>query len=88
MAVGDLVKRDEDPTGAVFAGIIASEPTDLGDLIEVIIPAFDTEKTWGPAPWMPRGDSMPAEGDRCVVAMAETDDEGTPDIWVIAWWEG
>lgn len=88
MAVGDLFNASPDQSGAVFAGIISTAPADTGDLLEVIIPAFDSSKTWGPAPWMPRGESLPQEGDRCVVAMAETADEGTPDVWVIAWWEG
>lgn len=75
----------------MFAGTIAQDASSLSDPVEVTLEAFDPDQSWGPAPWMPRVDAagepdLPNQGDRCIVALAETDDPGTPEVWIIAWW--
>lgn len=56
------------------------------DLAEVIVPAFDPEQVYAEAPWPARGTDLPAEGDRCVLVMADTDIPGTPEPWIVSWW--
>lgn len=70
----------------LFEGEVAVTVTDPTAGVEVTIPAFNADLTWDPAPWMPRGEDLPAKGDRCLVAFAETDDPGEPEVWVVAWW--
>lgn len=86
----ELLRR-EAPAFRIYEGEIATDANDVSDLVEVTIEAFDRNLLWGPAPWMPRVDDLgntmyPAEGDRCVVALAETVDPGTPEVWIIGWW--
>lgn len=75
----------------LYEGIIAEDIPDVNTPVTVIIPAFHLEREWGPAPWMPRVDDTgtvvyPATGDRCVVALAESVEPGTPEVWIVAWW--
>lgn len=83
--------RHEKPVIRLYEGQIATEPETVNDKVEVVIRAFDQNLLWGPAPWQPRVDDggdtiLPVEGDRCVVALAETEDPGTPEIWVLEFW--
>jgi hypothetical protein len=78
--------NDESSQNAVFDGIIMRDVEGVSDLAPVVVPAFDPSLEFCRAPWMPRGDTLPAEGDRCVVVLAETDEPGTPEPWIVAWW--
>lgn len=94
MSVADLHNKTTSAGMAdvtTFAAEFAEDASSLTDRVSVIIPAFHVEKAWGPCRWMPRVDAsgdpvLPSEGDSCVVVLAETEDPGTPDIWVVAWW--
>lgn len=75
----------------LYEGTINEDASSLTDEVTVIVHAFDRETKWGPAPWMPRVSSgvalvMPQQGDRCIVALAETEDPGEPEVWIIGWW--
>lgn len=83
-AILQLSKQGDD--ARVFEGVVDDDASSLSDEVRVIIPAHDYDQPFGPAPWMPRGDLLPAKGDRCVVALAETDDPGEPEVWILAWW--
>lgn len=94
MSIADLHNRTkttatEGPT--TYAAEFTEGAASVNDQLSVTIPAFHTEKTWGPCRWMPRVDNagvtvLPIEGDRCVVVLAESGDSGMPEIWVVAWW--
>lgn len=86
-AVANLFNR-ESSSNTVFDGIIMKNVLSISDLASVIVPAFDPNLEFCRAPWMPRGDlvTLPAKGNRCVVALAETDHPGTPEPWIVAWW--
>lgn len=70
----------------LFEGIIARDATSVSEPVEVVVPAYDPNRVFASAPWMPRGVDLPTEGDRCIVALGESDIPGTPEPWVIAWW--
>lgn len=66
----------------LWEGVIASNPGDVGDLIEFTIPAVDADLKFGPCRWMSRdATSLPVKGDTCLVAF---DNNAAP--WVVAWW--
>lgn len=95
MTIADL--HNKDVTSAtvehsIFAAEFTESATSVLDRLNVTIPAFHIEKSWGPCRWMPRVDDagvtvLPAKGDHCVVVLAETGNVGMPEIWVTAWWE-
>ncbi len=88
----DLYEPADNAGGVVmYAGKFDEDATSVDDLLEVIADGFDKNSTWGPAPWMPRVDDagspvLPQRGDRCVIALAETETQGTAEIWIIGWW--
>ena len=87
----ELLDKRGSKGSLLYEGIIDQDAPDVGTMVRVRVLAFDQELTWGPAPWMPRVDAggdtvLPQEGDRCIVGMADTDDPGTPEIWILAWW--
>jgi hypothetical protein len=91
MGVADLLRDRKSSGSLLYEGIIDEDADTVSDMVRVRVLAFDKQLTWGPAPWMPRvdeaGDAMlPSRGDRCVVGLADTDDPGTPEIWILAWW--
>lgn len=68
-----------------FPGRFADSASDPGDELRVIVPAFNRQIAFGPAPWAPRVDASgdpvyPTRGDRCLVAI---DSAGDP--WVLMW---
>ena len=82
--------RDGRHDGRLYEGVIAQDASSVNDLVPVTIPAFDDELEFGPAPFMPRIDDdnlvdLPAEGDICVVALAETDTPGEPSVWILSY---
>ena len=84
---GDLIEQNGGSRPELYEAIINDDAPDEGTMIEVIIPAFDAEKTWGPMPWMPREPGvMPVEGDRCLVGLGTTPNPGEPKLWIVAWW--
>ena len=87
MSIADLMRTASSPVG-LFEAIIAEDAASATDEVEVLIPAFDSDLAWGPAPWMPRSvaPNFPSQGDRCVVGLAETEQAGTPEVWILAWW--
>lgn len=93
----DLVRKhstgSEPEPGGLYAGHFAESATSVVEALEVIVDSFDPDITWGPAYWVPRVDDsgatvMPQEGDKCVVGLAESEIEGTPEVWIIGWWPG
>lgn len=79
--------------GSLLSGHFAEDAANVNQQLHVILPAYSGEQLWGPAPWMTRVDNsgnpvLPNKGDQCVVVLADGDDEGTPDIWIVAWWPG
>lgn len=78
------------PTGTrlLFDGTIARDVESMADLAEIVVPAFDPDHIFTSAPWMPRGAALPQAGDACVVVLAETDVAGTPEPWIVGWWNG
>jgi hypothetical protein len=84
---GDLIEQNGGSRPELYEGIINEDAPDTGTMIEVIVPAFDKELTWGPCPWMPREDGvLPVEGDRCLLGLGTTGNAGEPTIWIVAWW--
>jgi hypothetical protein len=76
---------------STYAAEFNEDASSVEDRLDVIVPVFHTEKTWGPCRWMPRVDDagdtvLPMKGDSCVVAFAESEDPGMPEVWVVAWW--
>jgi hypothetical protein len=65
----------------ISRGIFASAPPNVDTQVYVVLPEFDTTQKWGPCPWMPRGATLPAVGDKCLVIFDNTD-----AAWVVAWW--
>lgn len=63
-------------------GTIASAP-DGDDRVMVLVAEFDDEQPIGPCPYMPRPSAPPAEGDPCLVALADT--STTALSWVLAY---
>lgn len=65
----------------LWQGVIAETAALATDELRVLIPGADNQQhSHGPAPFMPRGELLPTEGDRCLVAF---DDDG--DLWILAW---
>lgn len=90
MGVRDLHNRESSP-GALYEAIIVGNPASVLDQIEVVVPAFSPTLKWGPMPWPTRVNDagvtvLPVNGDRAIVALAETDEPGTPESWCIGWW--
>jgi hypothetical protein len=70
-----------------FEGRVEEDAVDEDSMVLVSIGAFANDQTWGPCPWMPRGSGLlPTKGDRCLIVLATTEDPGTPEIWIAAWW--
>jgi hypothetical protein len=68
-------------TGA-WAGVIASNPGDVGEQLDVTIPAVDPQLKFGPCRWQSRdATSLPVKGDECLVVF---DNNQSP--WVAIWW--
>ncbi len=67
-------------SGACHSGIVAKAPASTTARLRVVIPSFDPEQGED-LRWMPRGTTLPAAGDECLVI---TTAEG--DAWVAAWW--
>lgn len=77
----------------LYSGAVARDVANVHDQVMVTVVLFDKEIMWGPMPWMPRVDDagltvLPQEGDPCIVALAATDEPGTPDEWMIGYWSG
>jgi hypothetical protein len=65
-------------------GYVAQAPTSVSDAVEIIIPDFDSQITWGPCYWVPRDqDTLPQVDDEVLVFF---DNRMNP--WVAAWWSG
>jgi len=83
--------RDHETASGLFEGEIAGDATGPADKVPVTLQAFDRNQRFGPAPFAPMVDAigavlLPNRGDRCVVALAETDEPGEPEVWIIGWW--
>ncbi len=62
-------------------GIVASEPTGLGDTLYVVLPDFDPRFKWECRRWQSRdSETLPVPGDECLVLL---DNRRQP--WVVAW---
>lgn len=68
--------------GGSWYGEMAHDITDIRNGAFVYIMDFSDSLMWGPCPWQSRDkDSLPSEGDPCIVVF---DNRRNP--WVIAWW--
>lgn len=90
MGWNDLLTRAGEDVRLAEA-VAVDDADSVSDLVRVVVPSFHREQTWGPAPWMPRvtdaGNLLKINrGDRCLIALAETEDPGEPEVWIIAWW--
>lgn len=88
MSFADIIKKP--PPASLYDGQLVADVAALTDLARVVLPSFDRELEWE-APWMPRvnttgGLVLPRTGDRCIAALAETEDPGLPEVWIIGWW--
>jgi hypothetical protein len=67
-------------------GIVHRAPATLTDSLEVIIPEFDSHRTFRIRRWMPRPSAtdplLPDEGDEALITFAE----GSAEPWLTAWW--
>lgn len=82
MSLADLIEPpDDDPYGRQSVeAIVVKAPADTGQLLTVTILSFaddDVRKVR----WMPRGATLPAVGDYCLIAFTR---DGT--AWCPAWW--
>lgn len=69
-------------TRVLWFGHIASAPSDLSDMIDVVVPDFDPTVKWTDCRWQARSDTaMPSIGDECLIALDNRDNP-----WVMAWW--
>lgn len=86
----NILGKFDESSVRIFEGKVAKNVSDVGEMARVTLPAFSDELKWE-APWMPRAVAggtvdMPQKGDRCIVALAETEEPGTPEAWIIGWW--
>ena len=87
MSVRDLLDLTDKgvavPEAQVFEGRIAENRTGLAP-VRVIIPEFDPDLGFGPAPWNPvvraSGLFYPKKGDRAVILRPTRD-----AIWIASW---
>jgi hypothetical protein len=79
----DLLRNEvgDDFSLRIFRGKFNESPPSLGDLVTVILDAWEPDQPWGPMPWQAREDLLPVKGDTCWVAF---DDDDNPVV--IAWW--
>jgi hypothetical protein len=81
--IADLYNNPDDPNGRTpVEGIVYSAPSGTTDLLNVVVPSFDSDQVWQ-LRWMPRGSTLPAPGDHCLVVFTK---DGT--AWASAWWPG
>lgn len=77
----DLYNGPDDPFGRQpVEGIIASHPASETELVQVVIPSFDSDQGEY-LRWMPHGTRRPEIGDRCLVVFTK---QGS--AWVATWW--
>lgn len=66
----------------LYEAVIATTPADTEEKVMVKLPTFNRRE--GPCPWTPRAGAAqetPQRGDRCIVAITDTNEP-----WVIGWW--
>lgn len=87
MSLEDIYELSNDavavPEPQVYEAIIAEDRSTL-DPVRVIVPAFDSQLAFGPAPWNPvaldDGIYYPKKGDRAVILRP------TPEfLWIVSW---
>lgn len=76
----DLLNSGEPGEPGAYDGIVKLAPADVNHELTVIIPSFSVDDVLK-VPWMPRGDDLPAAGQRCLIVITQ---EGT--AWCPAWW--
>lgn len=87
MSLDDLIDLSDRavavPEAQVFEATIAADADGLAP-VRVVIPEFDPDLSFGPAPWMPvaRADGIyyPKKGDRAVVLRPDP-----ASVWIAAW---
>lgn len=88
---GQLLNSDNAADATqIHIGEFTEDIVDTESLVMVLVPSFSKRDEWGPCRWMPKIDNAgmviyPREGDKCVVALAATEERGTDEIWVIAY---
>jgi hypothetical protein len=87
--VKDIFTEAPKPSG-IYEAVVAEDAVDMHTPVSVIVASFDQDLTWGPAYFTPRVDidgalELPAEGDRCVIALAQTVDPGEHSIWILSY---
>lgn len=81
MGIEELHNRERNHEGPVEAVVIEAPATVNDPVYVVVLGEDENDHRLGPCAWMPRGATLPAEGDVC--ALAFTDAE-TPVI--VVWW--
>jgi hypothetical protein len=64
----------------IFEGYVTQAPTAVNTMLYAASSAQPRVEI-GPAPWPARGTTLPASGDRVLIAYA---DNGSS--WILAWW--
>lgn len=71
-----------EPPQQAWSGIIASNPNDFADPVQVTIPGLEATLRWKCRKWQARNDvDLPQRGNPCLVMFDENNDP-----WVVAWW--
>lgn len=78
----ERARRLTDDEPRLYEGTIVATP-DPGDGIEVVLPGYDPDHSYGPMPYAPRSDSLPTRGMACLVAISSAS-----DFWCVQWWPG
>lgn len=75
-------QRPRENMNRVWHGSIASNPADLEDRVDVVIPDLDSRLSIRGCRWQSRdATSLPIRGDTCLVIF-----DNNKEAWVVAWW--
>jgi hypothetical protein len=77
----DLTRQETEAPAPGQLGYVTQPPAAVGDPFTVTVPEFSGEHVYQVAYWQPRGDLLPAPGDKVLVVK---DEKG--EAWVVGWW--
>lgn len=79
--IEDLHNRPPEHDGLVEAIVFAAPDTVDDPLYVIVVGEDEFDHRLGPCAWMPRGATLPVEGNVCALAFTDAD---TPIV--VAWW--
>lgn len=83
--IDDLIPDRDYHKPVLFEATFFADVAAVDQPAYLVVPAFDTQQRFGPAPWPTRSDPgglvLPSRGDRALVAFGDNDDP-----WVVMWW--